>query len=1337
VVGIGASAGGLDATKELLKALPAETGMAFVVVHHLAPGRSSMLSEILARSTTMPVQPIEDGMAVSPNHVYVIPPGAGLELLDGKLRLIPREKGRVTYRPIDTFFRSLASEQRHRSIGVILSGTANDGTAGCEEIKAEGGITFAQDDTAQENGMPRSAVAAGCIDFVLSPTQIAESIRNIAAHPLVALPGAGVHVDTDRLSGILEPLRLSTGVDFTHYKRATLVRRIARRMVLHKLTEIKDYERFLAGNPAEVEALFQDILINVTSFFRNPEAFELLKSRVFPALTTDRSRALPIRIWTLGCSTGEEAYSIAIAISEFAAATGRPLPVQIFASDLSSAGIVKARAGIYSKAIEQDVSPERLRRYFVDMDGGYRVNKAIRDMVVFARHNALIDPPFSHVDLISCRNLLIYLDATLQQRLVPTLHYALNPSGFILLGPSETIGPYRSLFELVDTKSKLYQRKPGPALHVETPRRRQIVAAGRGAVAQPDISPRIASEPAMIGSEPQREADRILLSRYAPAGVLVNEEFEVLQFRGDTSPYLTPAPGRASFDLIRMLREGLVMSVRAALVQAKRDKRPVRQGDIRHRVDGESRVMSVEVIPIGVGTTSDTCYMVVFDDAASARARARPAAKADHPPRMRGDEALAEIQRLRQELAASREYLQSVIEQQEAANEELQSANEEVQSTNEELQSINEELETSKEELQSSAEELATVNDELHNRNLELTQSHNDLTNLISSVQIPIVMLGPDFRIRRFTPSAESLLNLIGTDVGRPITDLKSNIDIPDLEHRLHQVLDTVAPQEFTTQERNGRWYLLRLRPYRTLDNRIDGVVMSFVDIESLMQAEAALRRSANRLAILQDDAPLGIRECDADGRITRVNEAYCEITGYRREELLGRSFLDFVLPEDRPQAEEQWRQTMTGATARHLGERRLVHKLGHEIWVETQGFALRNESGAPSIGVAFEQDVTARKRAQSDLVAADRSKTEFLAMLAHELRNPLAPLLNVAELLTTDLPPERFAELRTILERQIRNLSRMTDDLLDLSRISQGRLQLRREVVDLRGVVRRVADLFRPTLDARSQQFSVSITDEPLFIHADPVRIEQVIDNLLTNASKFTGAGGHIRVRLAASGDEAAELRVSDDGAGIADSFLSQIFDPFTQADDSLDRRRGGLGIGLTLVRRVVELHGGDVTVTSGGLGMGAEFAMRLPRAPAPATRGTGREPVAQPTAPRGLRVAVVDDNTDGAETLAMLLHRAGHEVSTIGDGLVAVDRIVEFGPDVVLLDLGLPGKDGFEVARDLRRLGGKRIPLVALSGYGQDSDRHHAAEVGIDHYFTKPVDIPTLLELLGTIAE
>ena len=841
--------------------------MGFVLIQHLAPTHASNLAEILSRSTRMTVMEVRDESRVIPNHVFVIPPDRNMIISGGTLQLRPRESSGL-HRSIDYFFRSLAEDQGHKAIGVVLSGTATDGTLGLEEIKAAGGITFAQNETAQHDSMPRSAIAAGCVDFVLPPDEIAREIARIARHPYVA---PVVHTEDPagdaNVKKIVELLREASEVDFSHYKANTLYRRITRRMALQKMEGLKDYARFLQTNPDEVEALHRDILVNVTSFFRNAEVFELLKAKIFPQLFKDRSRHDPVRAWVLGCSSGEEAYSIAMTFVEFTESTGSHVPVQVFATDLNGTAIEKARAGVYSKSITNDVSPERLRRFFVEVDGNYRIAKPIRDMCVFAKHNVLSDPPFSRLDLISCRNLLIYLEPSLQQKIVPLLHYALKPTGFLALGSSETIGSYRDLFEIADAQCKVYGKKPGPSrLTTEPGPGGQPIAAGFGS------GSRVRRHDVVVDAL-QKEADRILLTKYVRPGVLINADMEILQFRGDTGVYLAPAPGKASLNLFKMAREGLLVALRGAVAKASNEENAVRAEGLRVKSNGGYREVHVEVVPVKVGSSGECGFLVLFESAESVD-RARP--KTDEPATERKigstetQETSAEqqIARLTQELAASREYLQSVIEQQEAANEELQSANEEVQSANEELQSINEELETSKEEIQSTNEELATVNEEAQNRNLELDQINNDLVNLLSSVQTTIVMLGHDLRIRRFTPMAEKMLNLIPTDVGRPISDIKLNLAIPDLEALLVEAIDTVNIKEREVQDRKGRWYSLRIRPYKTLENKIDGAVMMFIDVDTLRRAQEFAETIVETVR-----EPLLL--LDADLRVWRANRSF------------------------------------------------------------------------------------------------------------------------------------------------------------------------------------------------------------------------------------------------------------------------------------------------------------------------------------------------------------------------------------------------------------------------------------------------------------------------------
>jgi two-component system CheB/CheR fusion protein len=1349
VVGVGASAGGLEAFTQMLGALPADTGMAFVLVQHLAPRHASLLTEILARATTMPVTEAQDETRVEPNRVYVIPPDHDIVISRGFLQLRPREKVRGLHRPIDLFLRSLAEDQRDRAIGVILSGTASDGTLGLEEIKAEGGITFAQDDTAQQNSMPRSAVASGCVDFVLPPAGIAREIGRIARHPHVAraVPARPVALASEPdLGKVLEIVRKVTGVDFTHYKAGTLHRRVSRRMILHKMEGMRDYLRFLRKNPAEVEALYQDILIPVTRFFRDPGTLEALKTTVLPRLFKDRSRHEPLRVWVLGCSTGEEAYSLAITFAEFAEARGSRLPVQVFATDLNAAGIEKARAGVYPTSIAHDLSPERLRRFFAEVDGSYRISKTIRDMCVFARHNVLTDPPFSQMDLISCRNLLIYLDPALQQKVVPLLHYALKPAGFLLLGSSETIGSYRDLFEAADARHKTYAKKPST---------RRLTFGRAAGFPQEQGKPGRGPARLQTGADVQKEADRILLARYVPPSVLVNADLEILQFRGDTGPYLAPAPGKASLSLLRMARPGLAAALRAAIGKARKEDAPVREEGLQLDSAGGAREVHLEVVPVRGSPAGEGGFLILFEEPTPtpppggkrARSKApRPQARTA----TREEAAQGENVRLAQELAATREYLQSVIEQQEAANEELQSANEEVQSANEELQSINEELETSKEEIQSSNEELATVNDELQNSNAELSLLNNDLFNLLSNIQTAIVIVGPSLCVRRFTPLAEKNLGLTASDIGRPIGGVKLNLGVPDLEPLLAEVIDTASAREREVQDKQGKWYSLRIRPYKTLENQIDGAVIMLVDVDTLRRA----REYAESIVATVREPLLVL---DADLCVQTASQSFYRFFQVTPEETEKQFLYDlgdgqWNLPELRRLLEEL--PPHGDGLAEYEVEQDFQH-IGRKT-MRLNARRLFQESGQSALTLLAMEDVTVRKQLEAalrqrveELAEADRSKNEFLALLAHELRNPLAPLRIAVHVLESPNADAGTVEAaRRMMNRQIENMGRLIEDLLDVSRIDRGVVRLRRERVELAAVLGRVTEQTRHLVEARGQELALSLPREPVFLDADPIRLEQIFGNLLGNASKFTPQGGHLwlTAELASEGQGPpgeVVVRVRDDGIGMTPDTLSHVFDLFVQAERSYDRGQGGLGIGLTVAQRLAEAHGGGIEAHSAGLGKGSELVVRLPVLPPASEKPEPRaepehgaiavpEPSSVPAAPR--RVLVVDDNVDVTDSLATLLRLRGHKVATAYDGPGALKRAGSFHPEVVLLDIGLPGLDGYQVAARLRRR--RRTAnalLVALTGYGQEEDQSRALQAGFDRHLIKPVDPRVIYQLLA----
>ena len=832
VVGVGASAGGLEAFEQLLKELPADTGMAFVLVQHLAPKHESILSELLAKATKMPVVEVTQGMPVRANHIYVIPPNADMTLDDGILHLSPLNVNRSLRMPIDSFFRSLADTYQNRAVGVILSGTASDGTLGMQAIKAMGGVTFAQDEqSAKYNAMPRNAIAAGSVDFVLEPQAIARELKRISTHAALLYPDDHESDDgatpNETLNKIFILLRNFSRVDFSLYKPGTIKRRITRRMFLRKIDNLEAYFQLLRKDKEEVENLFSDVLINVTGFFRDSEAFDNLKKTAFPAIMNHKPLNSAIRIWVPGCSTGEEVYSIAIVFLEFLGERAANMQIQIFATDLSESIIGKARSGMYPESIAADVSTDRLRRFFQKVDSGYQIHKNIRDIIVFAKQDLTKDPPFSKLDMISCRNVMIYMSQVLQKRILPLFHYALNPGGVLFLGSSETTGGLSDLFVPLDKKYKVYTKKTNSvSLPMDFVPRFQTEErdhhSGGQAVQPPDL---------------QKIGEQMLLYRYSPASVMVNNNLDIVQFIGQTGPFLDPLPGNASLNLMTMVKTGLHMELRVAFQKAKRNI-PVRKEGVLVEHNGGLKAVNFEIVPVKNVPGGERYFMVMFEEADRPSVEYSDKSKQNvAAPKKTGKKQIAGIdvenRHLKEELEATREYLQSIIEEQRTTNEELRSANEEIQSSNEELQSINEELETAKEELQSTNEELTTVNEELQNRNDELSKLNSDLHNLLSSVNIPIIMLGNDFSIRRFTPMAGKVMNLIPSDVGRPITDIKPNLKLPDLKQSIQRVIDSLEIQEFRVEDGDGRWYSMRIRPYRTVDNKIDGVVIVLLDIDA------------------------------------------------------------------------------------------------------------------------------------------------------------------------------------------------------------------------------------------------------------------------------------------------------------------------------------------------------------------------------------------------------------------------------------------------------------------------------------------------------------------------
>jgi len=981
IVAIGASAGGLEAYKELFLALPLDTGMAFVVIQHLDPSHKSMLTEIISKTTRMPVEEVKSGVTIRPNCVYVIPPNALMAVAGGVFQLSPRSNTPGQHLAVNFFMHSLAQERKSGAIAIVLSGTGADGTAGMEDVKAEGGITFAQDPaTAKYDGMPRSAIDSGCADFILSPKDIAKELRRIQHHPYVHMEKPGEEELNAEKAGIeesgaepqdlglsnsdspashardfgavLAQLRKSSGVDFSQYKPNTIHRRAFRRMLLLKIDSLHDYAIYLKEHAEEGEKLFDDVLIPVTSFFRDFEAFEALKTQVYPAIVKDKGNKGTIRMWAPGCSTGEETYSLAMTLLEFLGDRASSFQVQIFGTDLNEKGIQKARTGIYRESIAEEISPERMKRFFVKVDEGYRVNKAVRDMCVFARQNLANDPPFSQMNVVACRNLLIYIQPVLQKKIIPILHYALKPSGFLVLGSSESVSAFPELFSTVDKKHKIYAKKTvASRLHYDFA---QSYYPQQSALRGSD-NPLKSFSVDKDELEVQAEADRLVLREHAPVGVVINSEMEVVQFRGQTSPYLAPPPGKPSLNVLKLARNGLAIELRSLINNAAKMGGTARKTDVSFEENGHRRTLNLTVAPLGdrqpteKGERNRNFSLILFDDVTPPFPSAVDAGSAR---KVKGrNQSDQEAERMKQELASTRDALRSAIESEDSLKEEFQSANEEILSANEELQSAN--------------EELNTLNAELRNKNNELHDLSNDIQNLLNSTRIPVVMLDRRLSIRRITPAATKLFKVVPADIGRPFADIKLNIEESDLTSRgleleITKVLDSLQPVAREVRDLESCWHELSILPYRTQDNKIDGIVLALQDID-------AMKRGQQNLQIIIENVPTPLLVLDADLRVWFANETFCATFQVVREETVGQ--LLYLL------GSEQWRvPALTELLERVLPERKLVQdfsvthefpRIGRKTML-VSGRRIEDVIGprAPLILLTIE-DVTERKDAE------------------------------------------------------------------------------------------------------------------------------------------------------------------------------------------------------------------------------------------------------------------------------------------------------------------------------------------------------------------------------------
>jgi two-component system CheB/CheR fusion protein len=1161
---VGASAGGLEAFTELLSHLPDDTGMAFVLIQHLDPKHDSHLAELLSRESKMPIVEVTGDIRAESDHVYVISPQCNLGISGGVLHTPPRA-GTGPNMPIDSFLRALAADLGNKALGVVLSGTATDGTLGLKAIKDAGGLTFAQEiKTAKYEGMPKSAIAAGAADFVLPPAAIARQLVAIARAARFPEPREPADLQGDgELGKVLRLVHAATGVDFTHYKHGTLARRIKRRMALRGFEKLEDYGRELEQNRDEAAALCENCFITVTSFFREPAVFEELKNRVFPARVKDRAAADPLRIWVAGCASGEEAYSIAICLTEFLDETKAAFPFEIFATDISEGAIEKARAGIYAGAAIAHVSPRRLERFFTRSDRGHQVAKIIRDKCVFARHNLAKDPPFSKLDLVSCCNVLIYLGDVLQRKVWSTLHYALKPSGFLILGPSESIGTLSDSFHQVENAHQIYQMRP-TASTAALPRSESPQVEGR-------VGPRERAAQTRTGPEVLREADRLVLAEHGPPGAIIDSDLNIVQVRGRTTPYLELSPGAPTRNLLKLAREGLIAGLGKALRTARQKNAPATEKGFRIEDAGRLKDVAIKVTPFrGVSTDEELYFLVQFEESEPA---AHEKAKGRTATRETGESA-----RLRGELVATKEYLQSIIEENATTLEELRAANEESQASNEEL-------ETAQEELESANEELNTLNEELKIGNMDFSKLNRDLANLLESISIPLVMVGRDLRIRRFTRAIEPLLNVIPSDVGRLITDLQPQMELPDLRRLLLDALEGGDRKPRDVRDSQGRWHSLRILPSVGLDGKIDGAVLMLINIDAAKRgldfAEAIVETVREPLVILNQN----LQVVQANKTFYTTFRAVREETEHRLIYDLGngqwnipklRELLENILP-----AHSTFRDFEVAHVFEHVG-RKVMLLNASEIY--------NPNAQARTILLAFE-DVTDRKQAEEALCTTNSELQHFAYALTHDLQEPLRMVVNFTQLLAQEYTGKLGKEADQYISYSVDGalkIEALLQALLSYWEVT-GRAEDSFTAVECDAVLTKALS----NLETAIAETGAIVTSDPLpSLVAEEVMLTSLFQNLISNSIKYRSRETP-RIHVSAERDgEGWLFAVRDNGIGIDPQYFDRVFGMFKRLHG---KDIPGTGIGLALCRKIVERKGGRIWVESEE-GKGAAFRFTIP---------------------------------------------------------------------------------------------------------------------------------------------
>ena len=1322
VVGIGASAGGLEALELLFDHIPVDTGMAYVVIQHLSPDFKSMMNELLSRHTRLLIHRVSDGMVVEPNSVYLIPPKKEMIISDGRLLLTDKDPEQGLSLPIDTFFKSLALERKQDAIAVVLSGTGSDGSRGILDISRAGGLVIAQDEhSCRFDGMPRAAAETGVVDLVLRPEQIGTIIAEHggdATDPIEAAKANG-------LNGIFEMLRSEYGIDFSWYKSSTVDRRVERRVQILQLNSLEEYVERIRTDRLELNNLYKDLLIGVTKFFRDPKAFERIAKEVIPNIFKTLPDGHEARFWVAGCATGEEAYSLAILIDEQMTRMKKRCDVKIFATDAHRVSLDFASTGLYPEASLSEVSKERIERYFKRQGANYKVSPELRKMIVFSAHNLLRDAPITRMNLITCRNLLIYFQPVAQKKVLSLFHFALASSGTLFLGPSEGLLDLADEFEPIDRSWKIYRKRRDVRLtndfRISPPTDYNLRSSSRASRRSPVKS----------GKDFISKAYESLATEFMPPSFLVDEQHELLYTFPGAISFLMPRGGAPSTAILDMVDDDLRVVLAGALQRCARQNHSVKFSKLSLQLANEQISADLSVKPLTVDSKTRLFIVSIIPNDT-------PANALGGAMELDVDESVRErIELLESELGHTRENLQAAIEELETSNEELQSTNEELVASNEELQSTNEEL-------HSVNEELYTVNGEYQRKIEELVEVNDDFDNLFRSTEVASIFLDRELCIRKFTPQATETFQITSHDLGRRIDGFNHKINDDQLYTDVRNVASgNIEKVERDVCDSNGVWYLLRILPYESIESS-GGVVVTLVDIRTLKQAqdELTIAKDAIQAAIN------GVLLTDLDWQVRTANPSFLEMFEFESyEDIKAQRVEDLFSSECVDRLKEICREfSHDKKPSKH--EYTLRRRDGTAFQVEVAGTIFNDGYGNPRGRQLSFVDITRRRSAEESResyaaelemanetlrTAEAQSRTavekrdQFLAILSHELRNPLSGIQNAVRVLNhPEANDSKVQRAKKAIANQTEHMGRLMNDLLDVSRVTQGKINFDLRIIDVRELVEDAHDAVQSSLLTKNQLFKVENSDKPLFVEADRDRLLQVLNNLLTNASRYTPTGGHITLHVEREGIECI-ISVIDDGQGIDPELKESIFEMFVQSDATLDRADGGMGVGLTIVRSLVEKMDGTISVDSDGIGEGSKFIVRLPLS-FKSLRSQQKRPTEISKDPKASEktVLIVEDNVEALEMLKYLLELDGYNVLTATDGKTGLDTIVSKQPDIALVDIGLPVLDGFQVASKTRETLGDNLKtkLIALTGYGQNDDHKKIMSSGFVEHLVKPVD-------------